>query len=138
MFLKTSIILALLAVVSTGSAYSCSCNGREYNNDDISDAVDTGFAVDPIANPIDQTKFPRRYGLTPTDDYPFCGAGHFVEYPLLRVPPGPYDPNATPVLDPGYDRVVYLTGDNHTFCGCLTGEGQPANSQQLELCTNSE
>ncbi|KAF5349649.1 hypothetical protein D9756_008798 [Leucocoprinus leucothites] len=131
----TTKFLVLLGVVLSANAYSCNCNGRTYDNTEIFDAVKRGYAIDPAANPTDQSKFPRRYGLTPTDDYPWCGPGHYAEYPLLSVPPGPYDPTATPVLDPGHDRVVYLVGTRRTFCGCLTSEGQE-NPEQLELCLN--
>ncbi|KXN85518.1 Ribonuclease U2 [Leucoagaricus sp. SymC.cos] len=116
----TAVFLVLLAAVAHVSAYTCNCNGRTYSNSDIFDAINLAYQIDPIANPIDNTKFPRRYGNTPTDDYPWCGPGHYVEYPLLPVPPGPYDPTASYALDPGMDRVVYLTGSAKTFCGTIS------------------
>ncbi|EKM83320.1 hypothetical protein AGABI1DRAFT_69618 [Agaricus bisporus var. burnettii JB137-S8] len=58
--------------------------------------------------------FPHRYLPATSIEYPWCGDGHYAEYPLQQVPPGPYESG-----DPGPDRAIYLVGRRRTFCGPL-------------------
>ncbi|KAF9444150.1 hypothetical protein P691DRAFT_678122 [Macrolepiota fuliginosa MF-IS2] len=102
-------------VLSTSvQAYTCNCNGRTYNNSDIFSAINKANQIDEAANQPDGL-YPHRYANPTNMEYPWCGNGHFAEYPLVPVPPGPFKSG-----DPGPDRVIYLVGTRKTFCGVMS------------------
>ncbi|KAI1789769.1 ribonuclease T1 [Ganoderma leucocontextum] len=113
MKLSAVFTLATALLASTVSARiarrqsgGCSCDGKEYSNDDISNAIsaaEDGGAGD----------YPHQYHDYEGFSFPSC-SGEFFEFPLEQG-------DAYNGGSPGADRVIY--DDDGDFCACLTHDG---------------
>ncbi|KAF8874256.1 ribonuclease T1 [Gymnopilus junonius] len=116
--MKFSTLAVFLCSLIAVSQAQCSCDGRRYSEDDISNAIDQAV------NGGGGGDYPHQY--KDFEKFPFLTCSdEFFEYPLERN-------RVYKGGKPGADRVIYDTSGD--LCACLTHSG--AKGDDFLECDN--
>ncbi|KIJ94023.1 hypothetical protein K443DRAFT_134889 [Laccaria amethystina LaAM-08-1] len=118
--LSTLLTAILVAIPAVSAAHTCHCGDTSYDNNEIVGAINEGYSKNNSPTKF-SGGYPHKFGNTENLSFEDCMEGTLVEYPLKTKTPWKGGSR------PGADRVVYLLGEDKTFCGCMTHTGAKHN-----------